>query len=103
MMYRATETKYKPNPVLERALDVLFILHADHEQNCSTNAMRAVGSSEVDPYSAVAAAAAALYGPLHGGANEPVIPMLTGIGPARPPPPVLQEEETGRRGPPHGL
>ncbi|HEX2122063.1 MAG TPA: citrate synthase, partial [Thermoanaerobaculia bacterium] len=80
MMYKMTEVKYKPNPVLERALDVLFILHADHEQNCSTNAMRAVGSSHVDPYSAVAAAAAALYGPLHGGANEAVIHMLNEIG-----------------------
>ena len=80
MMFKATETKYKPNAALERALDVLFILHADHEQNCSTNAMRAVGSSHVDPYSAVAAAAAALYGPLHGGANEEVIHMLTEIG-----------------------
>jgi len=80
MMFKTTETKYKPNPALERALDVLFILHADHEQNCSTNAMRAVGSSHVDPYSAVAAAAAALYGPLHGGANEEVIRMLTEIG-----------------------
>jgi citrate synthase len=80
MMYRMTELKYKPDPALEHALDVLFILHADHEQNCSTNAMRAVGSSEVDPYSAVAAAAAALYGPLHGGANEQVIRMLTEIG-----------------------
>ncbi|GBD32613.1 MAG: citrate synthase [Gemmatimonadales bacterium] len=80
MMFRATETKYKPNPVLERALDVLFILHADHEQNCSTNAMRSVGSSEVDPYSAMAAAAAALYGPLHGGANEQVLRMLREIG-----------------------
>ena len=80
MMYRMTELKYQPQPALERALDVLFILHADHEQNCSTNAMRAVGSSEVDPYSAVAAAAAALYGPLHGGANEQVIRMLTEIG-----------------------
>ena len=80
MMYKTTELKYKPNPALERALDVLFILHADHEQNCSTNAMRAVGSSHVDPYSAVAAAAAALYGPLHGGANEEVIRMLTEIG-----------------------
>jgi citrate synthase len=80
MMFKTTETKYKPNPSLERALDVLFILHADHEQNCSTNAMRAVGSSHVDPYSAVAAAAAALYGPLHGGANEEVIRMLTEIG-----------------------
>ena len=80
MMYKMTEVKYTPNPVLEHALDVLFILHADHEQNCSTNAMRAVGSSEVDPYSAVAAAAAALYGPLHGGANEAVIKMLNEIG-----------------------
>ncbi|MBK5258392.1 MAG: citrate synthase [Thermoanaerobaculia bacterium] len=80
MMFRMTETKYKPNPALEHALDVLFILHADHEQNCSTAAMRSVGSSEVDPYSAVAAAAAALYGPLHGGANEAVIHMLNEIG-----------------------
>ncbi|HET7712575.1 MAG TPA: citrate synthase [Thermoanaerobaculia bacterium] len=80
MMFKMTEVKYQPNKVLERALDVLFILHADHEQNCSTNAMRAVGSSHVDPYSAVAAAAAALYGPLHGGANEQVIRMLTEIG-----------------------
>jgi len=80
MMFKTTETKYKPNAALERALDVLFILHADHEQNCSTNAMRAVGSSHVDPYSAVAAAAGALYGPLHGGANEEVIRMLTEIG-----------------------
>ncbi|HSP34230.1 MAG TPA: citrate synthase [Thermoanaerobaculia bacterium] len=80
MMFRMTEHKYEVNPALERALDVLFILHADHEQNCSTNAMRAVGSSQVDPYSAVAAASAALYGPLHGGANEAVIHMLTEIG-----------------------
>src|SRR5881397_1569659 len=80
MIFKMTETKYTPNPALERALDVLFILHADHEQNCSTNAMRAVGSSHVEPYAAVAAAAAALYGPLHGGANEEVIRMLTEIG-----------------------
>jgi citrate synthase len=80
MLFNMTELKYKPNPVLERALDILFILHADHEQNCSTNAMRGVGSSQVDPYSAVAAAAAALYGPLHGGANEAVLRMLMGIG-----------------------
>jgi citrate synthase len=80
MLFKMTELKYKPHPVLERALDVLFILHADHEQNCSTNAMRSVGSSQVDPYSAVAAAAAALYGPLHGGANEAVLRMLMGIG-----------------------
>ncbi len=72
--------KYRPNPVLERALEVLFILHADHEQNCSTSAMRGVGSSQSDPYSATAAAAAALYGPLHGGANEAVLRMLNEIG-----------------------
>ena len=80
MLFRKTETKYKPNPVLERALDILFILHADHEQNCSANAMRCVGSSQVDPYSAAAAATAALYGPLHGGANEEVLRMLMDIG-----------------------
>jgi citrate synthase len=80
MLFKMTELKYKPHPVLERALDILFILHADHEQNCSTNAMRGVGSSQVDPYSAVAAAAAALYGPLHGGANEAVLRMLMEIG-----------------------
>jgi len=80
MMFKTTEAKYQPNKVLERALDVLFILHADHEQNCSANAMRSVGSSEVDPYSAMAAAAAALYGPLHGGANEQVLRMLREIG-----------------------
>jgi citrate synthase len=80
MLFKMTELKYKPHPVLEKALDVLFILHADHEQNCSTNAMRGVGSSQVDPYSAVAAAAAALYGPLHGGANEAVLRMLMEIG-----------------------
>ena len=79
MLFKTTELQYKPDPVLERALDVLFILHADHEQNCSTSAMRAVGSSHVDPYSAVAAAAA-LYGPLHGGANEQVLRMLRAIG-----------------------
>ena len=84
MVWKTTELKYKPEPALERALDVLFVLHADHEQNCSTNAMRSVGSSGVDPYSAVAAAAAALYGPLHGGANEAVLRMLREIGsPAR--------------------
>jgi citrate synthase len=79
MTFAMTE-RYKPNPVLERALDVLFILHADHEQNCSTSAMRGVGSSQSDPYSATAAAAAALYGPLHGGANEAVLRMLNEIG-----------------------
>ena len=80
MLFKMTELRYRPDPALEQALDVLFILHADHEQNCSTNAMRSVGSSGVDPYSAVAAAAAALYGPLHGGANEAVLRMLRGIG-----------------------
>jgi len=80
MMFKMTELKYKVNPVLERALEVLFILHADHEQNCSTSAMRGVGSSEVDPYSSLAAAIAALYGPLHGGANEQVLRMLREIG-----------------------
>src|SRR5712675_463596 len=80
MMFKTTEVKYSPHRVLERALDVLFILHADHEQNCSTNAMRSVASSQVDPYSAAAAAAAALYGPLHGGANEQVLKMLREIG-----------------------
>jgi citrate synthase len=80
MMWKATELKYEPNPVLERALDVLLILHADHEQNCSSNVMREVGSSHSDPFSATAAAAAALYGPLHGGANEQVLRMLKEIG-----------------------
>ncbi|MBF8261741.1 MAG: Citrate synthase (si) [candidate division NC10 bacterium] len=80
MLFKMAELKYKPNPVLEKALDVMFILHADHEQNCSANAMRSVGSSQVDPYSAVAAATAALYGPLHGGANEAVLRMLNEIG-----------------------
>jgi len=80
MLFKMTELKYKPNPVFERALDVLFILHADHEQNCSTTAVRNVGSSQADPYSALAAATAALYGPLHGGANEAVIHMLKRIG-----------------------
>jgi citrate synthase len=80
MMWKMTEPRYSPDPVLEHALDTLFTLHADHEQNCSTSAMRVVGSSRVDPYSAAAAAAAALYGPLHGGANEQVLRMLTQIG-----------------------
>jgi citrate synthase len=80
MMWKMSEPRYQPDPVLEHALDVLFILHADHEQNCSTNAMRAVGSSRVDPYSPAAAATAALYGPLHGGANEQVLRMLNEIG-----------------------
>jgi citrate synthase len=79
MMYKMTELKYEPDPRLERALDILFILHADHEQNCSTSAVRSVGSSQVDPYSAIAAGVAALYGPLHGGANEAVLRMLKRI------------------------
>ncbi len=79
MMRKMTEVKYEPDPRLAKALDVLFILHADHEQNCSTAAVRAVGSSQVDPYSAVAAGVAALYGPLHGGANEAVLRMLRRI------------------------
>jgi len=83
MLFKMTEPRYKPHPVLERALDVLFILHADHEQNCSTSAMRNIGSSHVDPYSALAGAAAALYGPLHGGANEAVLRMLGEIGSVR--------------------
>jgi len=80
MMYKMTELKYQPDPRLERALDILFILHADHEQNCSTSSVRAVGSSREDPYSAMAAGIAALYGPLHGGANEAVLRMLRRIG-----------------------
>ncbi len=80
MMYKTSEPKYEPNPILEKVLDVLFILHVDHEQNCSANAMRAVGSSHTDPYCALSAAAAALYGPLHGGANEMVLRMLREIG-----------------------
>jgi citrate synthase len=79
MIYKMTELKYGPDPRLEHALDTLFILHADHEQNCSTNAVRSVGSSQVDPYSAVAAGVAALYGPLHGGANEAALRMLRRI------------------------
>ncbi|HVD93255.1 MAG TPA: citrate synthase [Vicinamibacterales bacterium] len=80
MLFRMTELRYTPNPVLERAMEVLFILHADHEQNCSTTTMRTIGSSHADPYSALAGAAAALYGPLHGGANEAVLKMLHEIG-----------------------
>ena len=95
MMFKMTETKYKPNPALERALNVLFILHADHEQNCSTNAMRAIGSSCVDPYSAMAGAAAALFGPLHGGANEEVLKMLSRIDHTRNIPEFIQRVKNG--------
>jgi citrate synthase len=80
MLFRIGVKEYRPNPVLERALDVLFILHADHEQNCSTTAMRVIGSSEADPFCALAGAMAGLYGPLHGGANEAVLRMLNRIG-----------------------
>ncbi|HAF09887.1 MAG TPA: citrate (Si)-synthase [Chloroflexi bacterium] len=80
MLWKTTELKYTPDPALERALNVLFVLHADHEQNCSTSTMRVVGSSQTDPYSAAAAAVGALYGPLHGGANEQVVRMLQEIG-----------------------
>src|SRR5512143_985446 len=95
MLFKMTEIKYTPNPVLERALDILFILHADHEQNCSTNAMRGVGSSQPDPYCSVAAAAAALYGPLHGGANEAVLRMLMGIGSKDKVPEVIKKVKGG--------
>ena len=97
MIKKMSETKYKPHPVLERALDVLFILHADHEQNCSTSTMRAVGSSQVDPYSAVAAAAGALYGPLHGGANEAVLRMLREIRSVERVPEVIKQVKAGER------
>lgn len=97
MLFKTTEVKYKPNPVLAKALDVLFILHADHEQNCSANAMRSVGSSHTDPFSAVAAAAAALYGPLHGGANEEVLKMLKEIGSKDRVPQIIKEVKEGKR------
>ncbi len=96
MLYKMTEVKYEPDPRLERALDVLWILHADHEQNCSTAAVRAVGSSRVDPYSAVAAGIAALYGPLHGGANEAVLAMLDRIGSVDEIPDFLQGVKDGK-------
>jgi citrate synthase len=96
MMFKMTEVKYQPHPVLERALDVLFILHADHEQNCSTNAMRSIGSSQADPFSAVAGAAAALYGPLHGGANEEVLRMLKEIGSKQSVPEYIKRVKAGK-------
>jgi citrate synthase len=96
MLFKIGERVYQPDPVLERALDVLFILHADHEQNCSTNAVRSVGSSRVDPYSAVAAGVAALYGPLHGGANEAVIRMLQEIGSVDKVPAAIKEFKAGK-------
>jgi citrate synthase len=95
MLFNMMEEKYQPNPVLARALDVLFILHADHEQNCSTSAMRNIGSSHVDPYSALAGAAAALYGPLHGGANEAVLRMLNEIGSVAKVPDFIKKVKSG--------
>ncbi|HEX7176710.1 MAG TPA: citrate synthase [Pyrinomonadaceae bacterium] len=95
MMFKTTELKYQPNAVLERALSVLFILHADHEQNCSTNAMRSIGSAETDPYSSLAGASAALYGPLHGGANEAVLRMLKEIGSVASIPAFIQRVKSG--------
>ena len=98
MMWKVAEPRYEPNPILTRALDILFILHADHEQNCSTTAMRVVGSSHADPYSACAAACAALYGPRHGGANEAVIRMLTEIGSIENVPAFVESVKTGAGG-----
>jgi len=97
MLWRRTEPKYVANPVLARALEVLFILHADHEQNCSTSAMRAVGSSNADPYSTAAAAIAALSGPLHGGANEEVLRMLDEIGSKDHIPGFIEQVKDGKR------
>ena len=98
MMYRPSwTTQYTPDPVLAKALDTLFVLHADHEQNCSSNAMRAVGSSHADPYSCAAAAAAALYGPLHGGANEQVVRMLQEIGTKEHVPNLIRQVKEGKR------
>ena len=97
MLYRGLEREYRPDPVLERALDVLFILHADHEQNCSTSAMRGIGSSQADPFAALAGAAAALYGPLHGGANEAVLRMLAEIGSVEQIPEFIRSVKAGER------
>jgi citrate synthase len=96
MLFKTPAEDYKPNPALVRALDVLFILHADHEQNCGTHAMRGIGSAHTDPYSAVAGAAAALYGPLHGGANEEVLKMLEEIGSTARVPAFIKEVKEGR-------
>jgi citrate synthase len=97
MLWRMTEPKYVANPVMARALEVLFILHADHEQNCSTSTMRAVGSSNADPYSTTAAAIAALSGPLHGGANEEVLRMLAEIGSEANIPAFIEQVKEGKR------
>jgi citrate synthase len=96
MVARMTEPKYQANPVFVKALEVLFILHADHEQNCSTNAVRAVGSSHVDPFSAIAAGIAALYGPLHGGANEAVLHMIKEIGDKKNIPAFIESVKAGK-------
>jgi citrate synthase len=96
MIARMSEPRYEADPVFARAIDVLFILHADHEQNCSTNAVRAVGSSHVDPYSAVAGGVAALYGPLHGGANEAVLRMLHEIGDTKNIPAFIEAVKSGK-------
>jgi citrate synthase len=96
MLFKFPADSYHPNPALVRALDVLFILHADHEQNCGTHAMRGIGSSHTDPYSAVAGAAAALYGPLHGGANEEVLKMLQEIGSISRVPAFIDEVKKGK-------
>lgn len=98
MMFKGTELRYKPNPVLERALEVLFILHADHEQNCSAATMRGIGSSHCDPFTALAGAAAALYGPLHGGANEAVLRMLMEIGSKDRIPEFIRKVKSGEAG-----
>jgi len=97
MMFKMTQPRYEPNPTLERALEVLFILHADHEQNCSTTAMRGIGSSLADPYCAIAGAAAALYGPLHGGANQAVLQMLEEIGDVSHIPKFIEGVKAGER------
>src|SRR5436305_3498217 len=97
MLWKMAEPRYSPIPILARALDILFILHADHEQNCSTNVMRAVGSSQADPFVSIAAAAAALSGPLHGGANEEVLRMLDEIGAKDHVPAFIKEVKTGGR------
>ena len=96
MLFKMPSESYKPNSVIAKALDVLFILHADHEQNCGTNAMRSIGSSHADPYSSVAGAAAALYGPLHGGANEEVLKMLAEIGSKNNVPAFIKEVKEGK-------
>ena len=97
MLFRIGVKEYRPSPVLERALDILFVLHADHEQNCSTTTMRVIGSSHSDPYSALAGAMAALYGPLHGGANEAVLRMLKEIGDVSNIPSFMESVRAGER------